>query len=168
MRGLLDSARGSILLPLPIVLVIFTLVPSPTFDSTSTVSINASIKENPIPDRSSSGFVVNIGSIAFSTFAIPFPRSDISTVKSWFSILQCIFTFSTLCSYPWIIAFVTASDTAVFTSATSSTVGLSCVKNDATDTLANPSFSDLLSKRISISLFCVLLASITFPPHKSA
>ena len=36
------------------------------------------------------------------------------------------------------------------------------------DTVANPSFSDLLSKRISISLFCVLLASITFPPHKSA
>ena len=48
------------------------------------------------------------------------------------------------------------------------TVGLSCVKKDATDTLANPSFSDLLSKRISISLFCVLLASITLPPHKSA
>lgn len=59
----------------PIFRFITTSVPHPGCDLTSSSSINASINENPIPDRSSSGQVVNIGSIAFSTFSIPTPVS---------------------------------------------------------------------------------------------
>ena len=38
---------------------------------------------------------------------------------------------------------VTASETAVFRSATSSSVGLSCVQKDAAVTLASPSFTGI-------------------------
>ena len=55
------------------------VVPLPTMELTSNSSIKASIKENPMPERSASGFVVYIGSIANSTSGIPCPLSSTST-----------------------------------------------------------------------------------------
>ena len=48
--------------------------------------------------------------------------------------------------------FVTASDTAVFISASSSIVGSNCEANAATAILANASFDDLLTNSYFISL----------------
>ena len=42
-------------------MTICTFVPFPGSDSTFKSSINASMNENPMPDRSCSGFVVNKG-----------------------------------------------------------------------------------------------------------
>ena len=67
--------------PSPIVFLIFTKVPTCGLDITSNSSIKASIKENPIPDLSCSGFVVNNGSMACFTSSIPFPSSSTSTYK---------------------------------------------------------------------------------------
>ena len=50
------------------------------------------------------------------------------------------------------IQLVTASETAVFRSDTSSSVGFNCVQNAAAAILANPSFTGRLSKIIVISL----------------
>ena len=51
-------------------------------------------------------------------------------------------TIPSLFSYPCIIAFVTASETAVLISVMSETVGFNCDTNVAATTLANASFSD--------------------------
>src|SRR5699024_4118195 len=59
--------------PLPIVFSIFTTVPSPGVETTSNRSMKASINENPIPERSRSGLVVNKGSMACCTSSIPRP-----------------------------------------------------------------------------------------------
>ena len=54
---------------------------------------------------------------------------------------------------------VTASDTAVFTSDTSSTVGFNDVINAATVTLANDSLEERLSNISCISLVCSIYFS---------
>ena len=56
---------------------------NPTVDELADIK-TASIKANPIPDRSSSGLVVNKGSLACATSRIPFPVSttEISTCCS--------------------------------------------------------------------------------------
>ena len=61
-----------------IFLLIVTFVPTPSTESTSTLSIKLSIIVNPIPDLSKFDFVVNNGCLASSIFSIPFPESDIS------------------------------------------------------------------------------------------
>jgi stage V sporulation protein AD len=75
---------------------------------------------------------------------IPFPSS--STVISTPSVykIHSILTSPLEFSYPCIIALVTASDTAVFTSANSSIVGSICDTKAAATTLAKPSLLDLL------------------------
>ena len=66
---------------LPIVFFIWTTVPYPTCDSTVTSSINASINEKPIPERSPVVSVVYIGSIAFSMVMVRVaPGEDIKSV----------------------------------------------------------------------------------------
>ena len=49
-------------------------------DATLKSSMNASINENPIPERSCSGLVVYRGSIAFATFSMPRPSSCTSII----------------------------------------------------------------------------------------
>ena len=57
---------------------------------------------------------------------------------------------------------VTASDTAVFRSEISSSVGFSCVQNEATATLASASFTGLLSKMIVISFVFSIINTLLF------
>ena len=107
--------------------------------------MNVSITVNPIPDLSRSGRDVYNGCLANSILSIPSPLSEIITVTSLPFISLSIDTNPFLLfSYPCIIEFVTASDTAVLTSVISSIVGSNCDIKAATDTLAKLSFSDLL------------------------
>ena len=68
-----DEGKSTIHSYLLMIFFMCTVVPRPTSDSTRTSSINASMKVNPIPERSLSGFVVNMGSMAFWISAIPTP-----------------------------------------------------------------------------------------------
>ena len=131
-------------------IVIF--VPTSGIDSTFNSSIKLSIIVNPIPERSNSAFVVYNGFIASSTLGIPFPLSEIWISIRLSFILHSIFTMPKTFSYPWIIEFVTASDTAVFISASSSIVGSNWEANAATLILAKASFVDLLTNSNFISL----------------
>ena len=72
---------------------IITVVPFPGSEITSTLFINISININPIPDLSNSGFVVNKGSLAFSIFVIPTPKSFISMVIKLLTVYVSCFSY---------------------------------------------------------------------------
>ena len=55
-----------------------TLVPTPGFDETKSLSAKLSIMEKPMPHLSSSGAVVKSGMRAFFTSSIPHPRSEMT------------------------------------------------------------------------------------------
>lgn len=106
-----------------------------------------------------SGVDVYKGSLASSKFSIPIPLSSTVILISSSQILASIITtLLSSHSYPWIIAFVTASETAVFISVNSSIVGSNWAIKADTLTLANPSFSDL-AKNSNL-----ILLSISNPP----
>ena len=73
-----------------------TVVPFPTFDDTFTLSQQLSITAKPSPLRSSSGFVVNSGSIAFFTSSMPQPLSAIFMYISSSFIRAVIFMMPTV------------------------------------------------------------------------
>ena len=90
------------------------------------------------------------------------PLSEISTINSL--LCNCAFILIMPCSftYPCIIQFVTASDIAVFISASSSNVGSNCETNAATVILANASFTALLTNSNFISFFIISSSTLNF------
>ena len=116
----------------------------------------------PIPACSSSGFVVYSGLIARDISSIPTPKSCtiISIVSSskLFVIISIItFLLSSKSLYPCSIAFVTASDSAVFISTISSKVIFKFDINDAIASLIVETFISFASISIFI-LFSILAA----------
>ena len=111
-----------------------TVVPLPVLDFTISLSVKHCIIENPIPLRSSLPEPEYIGSRAFSISSIPRPLSCILTITRPSSCMKderviIFFLSSEIFVYAWTMQFVTASETAVLISHSSSIVGSSCAIN---------------------------------------